>query len=112
MRSPLGQPIRRREDAALLTGRGRFVEDLNVPGTLFVAFARSPYARARIARIGTHTARAAAGVLAVITADDLAGVPDMPLNQRARGMVVPPNPVLARGTVNAVGIGVAAVIAT
>src|SRR5579859_1391185 len=111
MRSPLGQPIRRREDAALLTGRGRFVEDFNVPGTLYAAFARSPYAHARITRIDTHAAQAAAGVAAVITADDLAGVPDMPLNQRARGMFVPPNPVLARGTVNAVGIGLAAVIA-
>src|SRR6266446_6909497 len=111
MRSPLGQPIRRREDAALVTGRGRFVEDLNIPGTLYLSFARGPHAKARITRIDTAAARRSAGVVEVITAADLAGVPDMPLNQRVRGMHVPPNPVLARDTVNAVGIGVAAVVA-
>jgi carbon-monoxide dehydrogenase large subunit len=111
MTSPLGRPIRRREDAALLTGRGRFVDDLNVPGALYLAFARSPYAKARIANIDTTAARNLAGVHLVITADDLAGVPDMPLNQRARGMQVPPNPVLARDTVNAMGIAIAAVVA-
>src|SRR5712691_10050021 len=111
MRSPLGQPVRRREDAALVTGRGRFVEDLNVPGTLYLSFARGPHAKARITQLDTAAARRSAGVVEVITAADLAGVPDMPLNQRARGMQVPPNPVLARDTVNAVGIGVAAVVA-
>jgi carbon-monoxide dehydrogenase large subunit len=110
-RTPLGQPVRRREDAALVTGRGRFVDDLSVPGTAFIAFARSPYAKARIARIDLSAARALPGVLHVITADDLATVPDMPLNVRARGMQVPPNPVLARETVNAVGVALAAVVA-
>ena len=57
MRSPLGQPIRRREDAALVTGRGRFVEDLNIPGTLYLSFARGPHAKARITRIDTAAAR-------------------------------------------------------
>jgi carbon-monoxide dehydrogenase large subunit len=95
----------------LVTGRGRFVEDLNVPGTLYLSFARSPHAKARITRIDSEAARRSAGVVDVITAHDLAGVPDMPLNQRVRGMLVPPNPVLARETVNAVGIGVAAVVA-
>jgi carbon-monoxide dehydrogenase large subunit len=111
MPSPIGRPIRRREDAALLTGRGRYVEDLSVPGTLFIAFARSPYAKARITHIAASAARSSPHVACVITAEDLAGVPDMPLNQRARGMLVPPNPVLARDTVNAVGIAVAAVVA-
>src|SRR6266480_2021257 len=111
MTSPLGRPIRRREDASLLTGRGRFVDDLNVPGALYLAFARSLYAKARIVGIDTAAARSSASVNLVITADDLAGVPDMPLNQRARGMQVPPNPLLARETVNSVGIAIAAVVA-
>jgi carbon-monoxide dehydrogenase large subunit len=106
--SPLGKPIRRREDAALLTGRGRYVEDVVVPGMLYVAFVRSPYAKARISH--TDTSRVT-GALLVVTAADLSGVADMPLNQRVRGMQVPPNPVLARGTVNAVGMPVAAVVA-
>lgn len=109
--NPLGSPLRRREDAALLTGRGRFVDDLDVAGTAFVAFARSPYAKARIGRVDSARATSLQGVLAVVTADDLRALPDMPLNVRAPGMLVPPNPVLARDTVNAVGIGVAAVVA-
>jgi aerobic carbon-monoxide dehydrogenase large subunit len=111
MSSPLGTSVRRREDAALLTGRGRFVEDLNVPGTLYLAFARSPYAKARIGHIDLAAARSAPGVVQIVTAEHLTGMPDMPLNQRARGMQLPPNPVLARDTVNAVGVGVAAVLA-
>ncbi len=109
--SPLGQPIRRREDAALLTGRGRYVDDLRVPGSLFLALVRSPHAKARVRSLSTEAAQQAPGVALVITANDLIGVPDMPLNQRARGMLVPPNPVLARGTVNAVGVPIAAVVA-
>src|SRR6266516_1402428 len=62
MTSPLGRPIRRREDAALLTGCGRFVDDLNVPGAVYLAFARSPYAKARIVGIDTTAARNSAGV--------------------------------------------------
>jgi carbon-monoxide dehydrogenase large subunit len=107
----VGRPIRRREDAALLTGRGRFVDDLSLPGTLHLAFARSPYAHARIVHLDTQPARATGGVALVITAADLSGLPDMPLNQRARDMAVPPNPILAQDTVNAVGAPVAAVLA-
>ena len=103
--------MRRREDAALLTGRGRFVDDLNVPQTAFMAFARSPYAKAKILSIATEHAASQPGVLCVITSDDLSDVPDLPLNVRAKGMQVPPNPVLARGSVNAVGVAVAAVVA-
>src|SRR4051794_22200463 len=107
MASPLGKPVRRREDAALLKGLGHYVEDITLPGTRYIAFVRSPYAKARI--VNVHKEQAGAHL--VITADDLAHLPDMPLNQRARGMQVPPNPVLARGTANAVGIAVAAVVA-
>ncbi|HEV7665574.1 MAG TPA: xanthine dehydrogenase family protein molybdopterin-binding subunit [Chloroflexota bacterium] len=109
--SPLGKPVRRREDAALVTGRGRFVDDLTVPGTVYLALARSPYAKARILNIDTSAALASPDVLQVVTGADLSAVADMPLNVRARGMHVPPNPVLARDTVNAVGIAVAAVVA-
>lgn len=75
MPSPLGQSIRRREDAALLTGRGRYVEDLRVPGAACLAFVRSPYAKARLGRIDIEAARSAPGVIMVVTADDLRGLP-------------------------------------
>ncbi len=107
----LGRPIRRREDAALLTGRGHFVDDLSLPGMVYLQFARSPHAHARILRLDIAPALQLDGVMTVLTAQDLAHLPDMPLNQRARSMTVPPNPILARDTVNAVGAPVAAVVA-
>ncbi|MDQ3810046.1 MAG: xanthine dehydrogenase family protein molybdopterin-binding subunit [Chloroflexota bacterium] len=106
-----GQPIRRREDAALLTGRGRFVDDLTPPGLVHLAFHRSPHAHARICSIDVDAARGLPGVITVLTAQDVADLPDLPLNQRARDMLVPPNPLLARDTVNAVGVPVAAIAA-
>src|SRR5450432_2722685 len=67
-----GQSIERVEDAALLTGRGRFIDDLGVkPGTLHAAILRSPHAHARIVAIRTEAARDAPGVAAVLTAKDI-----------------------------------------
>lgn len=68
-----GQSVERVEDAALLTGCGRFIDDLGVkPGTLHAAVLRSPYAHARIAAIRVDTARKLAGVVAVLTGADVA----------------------------------------
>ena len=66
-----GARVARLEDPALLTGRGRFVDDFNFPGALHACFVRSPHAHARIRAIDTGAARAIAGVHAVLTADDL-----------------------------------------
>jgi 2-furoyl-CoA dehydrogenase large subunit len=67
-----GQSLKRVEDAALLTGRGRFIDDLPVPvGTLHAAILRSPHAHARILGIDTAAARAAPGVRAVLTGAEL-----------------------------------------
>src|ERR1700733_10320654 len=68
----VGQSILRVEDSALLTGRGRFVDDLGVrPGTLYAAMLRSPHAHAQIISISSDAARAADGVVAVLTGDDI-----------------------------------------
>ncbi|PTM42776.1 molybdopterin cofactor-binding domain-containing protein [Bosea sp. 124] len=68
-----GQSVERVEDAALLTGRGRFIDDLGVrPGTLHAAILRSPHAHAEILGIDIATAAAMPGVAAVITGRDLA----------------------------------------
>jgi aerobic carbon-monoxide dehydrogenase large subunit len=67
----IGAPISRVEDARLLTGRGRYVGDIELPGLLHVAFLRSPHAHARIARIDTSGARAAPGIVACVTHADL-----------------------------------------
>src|SRR5207245_11237646 len=66
-----GARVARLEDPALLTGRGRFVDDIKLPGLLHACFVRSPHAHARIRAIDTAAARAMSGVHAVLTADDL-----------------------------------------
>ncbi|MBA4222047.1 MAG: carbon monoxide dehydrogenase [Methylobacterium sp.] len=68
-----GQSVERVEDAALLTGRGRFIDDLGTrPGTLHAAILRSPHAHADILSIGTGAAAALPGVVAIVTGRDLA----------------------------------------
>jgi 2-furoyl-CoA dehydrogenase large subunit len=70
-----GQSVERVEDAALLTGRGRYFDDLGErPGTLHAAILRSPHAHARILRIGADAARALPGVAAVVTGADVTKV--------------------------------------
>src|SRR5690348_5284347 len=67
-----GQSVERVEDAALLTGRGRFIDDLPTrPGTLHAAILRSPHAHARLAAIRIDAARALPGVAAVLTGADV-----------------------------------------
>jgi carbon-monoxide dehydrogenase large subunit len=70
----IGQPIPRREDGRLLVGQGSFVDDLQIPGIVHAAMVRSPYAHARILSIETAAAKAYPGVLAVITAADIADI--------------------------------------
>ena len=69
----VGTSIKRREDAALLLGRGTFVENMTLPGTVFMALVRSPYPHARIKSVNLDAARSAKGVVAVFSGADLAG---------------------------------------
>jgi len=69
-----GQSLKRLEDPRLLTGQGAFLDDLTFPDMLYAAVLRSPHAHAAIRAIDTAAARHASGVVAVITAEDLAGV--------------------------------------
>ncbi len=71
----VGQSLERFEDAALLSGGGRYIDDLAIrPGTLHAAILRSPHAHAAIAAIDTAAARALPGVAAIITGADLAAI--------------------------------------
>jgi aerobic carbon-monoxide dehydrogenase large subunit len=126
----IGKPLRRKEDQRLLTGAGRFVDDLALPGQAYAVFVRSPHAHARIEAIETEAAAAAPGVLAVLTgsdyaADGLKGVNNAPNNadhldpsKPAFGPgTLPREPLplmlpLAQGRVRHVGEAVAMVIAT
>jgi carbon-monoxide dehydrogenase large subunit len=66
----IGRPVRRREDFRLLTGKGCYSDDYNLPGQTYAVMVRSPHAHARIRAIDTRGAAAAPGVLAVLTGRD------------------------------------------
>lgn len=67
----IGVPLKRREDKRLLTGHGRYVDDIVIPGALHACFVRSPHAHARIVSIDCAAALACPGVVAVYTGADL-----------------------------------------
>ena len=67
----IGEPLPRKEDRRLLTGQGRFLDDIEIPGALHAVFVRSPYAHARIRSIDTSAANQAPGVIAVVTGQAL-----------------------------------------
>ncbi len=66
----IGQPVRRKEDFRLVTGRGQYVDDIALANSAHAVLVRSPHAHARIVSIDTAAARAAPGVLAVLTGAD------------------------------------------
>lgn len=108
----IGQPVRRREDARLLCGRGRFVHTVRWPGMVELAVLRSPHAHARIRTLDLSRARCLPGVLAALAAADLPQMEHpLPLpapHPALRGQM--PRP-LARDVVRYVGEPVAIVVA-
>jgi len=68
----VGTSVKRKEDASLLRGQATFVDNLTLPGTVFMAVVRSPYPHARIARVELSAARSADGVVAAFSGADLA----------------------------------------
>jgi carbon-monoxide dehydrogenase large subunit len=77
-----GQPVRRTEDSRLLTGGGRYSDDVNLPGQAYACFVRSPHAHAKVGRIETTAALATPGVIAVLTGRDAAADGVGPLTHR------------------------------
>jgi CO/xanthine dehydrogenase Mo-binding subunit len=85
----VGRSLRRREDLKFLAGRGRYVDDIALPGMLYLAILRSPHAHARITRIDLSAARAAAGVRLALAGADLCGkIGDIKPNWVIPGTVV------------------------
>jgi aerobic carbon-monoxide dehydrogenase large subunit len=68
----MGHSIKRKEDPRFIRGKGTYVDDVQLPGMLYLDIVRSPHAHARIVRIDSTKALAVPGVLAVITGQDLA----------------------------------------
>src|SRR5215831_17216170 len=107
----IGAAIRRVEDAPLITGKGCYTEDIQLPGMLHLSFLRSPYPHAKIISIDTTAAKTLAGVFTVVTGNDLGEQLHVPAFPMVPGMKIPPHPLLARGAVHAAGAPVAAVVA-
>ena len=118
MQFGIGQPVKRQEDPILVRGEGRYTDDVSLPGQLFAAFVRSPYAHGLIKAIDTDTAKAMPGVVAVYTGADLAPMNYGPLkcvmgfsNRDGSPMTKPLRKALATDKVRFVGDPVAVVIA-
>ncbi|MBI4593838.1 MAG: xanthine dehydrogenase family protein molybdopterin-binding subunit, partial [Candidatus Rokubacteria bacterium] len=107
----VGAPMRRVEDRPLLTGRGRYTDDITLPGTVFTYFVRSPHAHARIERLDVTAARRAPGVVEIVTGADVRHLGAPSVNAFFAGTKVGPHPILADGVVRAVGEPVVAIAA-
>ena len=113
----IGQPVPRLEDPRFITGRGHFVDDINLPRQLYGVVVMSPHAHARIKSINTAAAKAAPGVLAVLTGADVTAdklgslVPVMPEDMGGPKGFRTLRPILSSGRVRAVGDRVAFVVA-
>jgi carbon-monoxide dehydrogenase large subunit len=114
----IGQSVLRREDPRLLTGRGRFFDDLKLADQLYAAIVRSPHAHADIRGIDASAALAQPGVRAVLTgedykADGLGSLPSMAIYKKRDGgpMYLPHRPAIAVGRAMHVGYPVAVVVA-
>src|SRR4029434_10553634 len=107
-----GARVRRREDARLVTGHGRYVADVALPGLLHVAVHRSPHAHARIVRVDSTEARRRAGVVRVLVPADVAALGRLPLLVPHASLVAPACPeILPQEIVSYAGQAVALVIA-
>jgi carbon-monoxide dehydrogenase large subunit len=116
--SELGAPVRRVEDQRLLTGKGHYADDMALPNTAFAHVVRSPHAHARIVGLDTSAALAAAGVLAVLTGEDVTtdGVGNLACNSFPKlppgsQSYCPTQPILVSDRVRHVGDRVALVVA-
>ena len=115
--SYIGQPLKRFEDAPLVTGQGSFIGDITLPNMLHAAVFRSDYPHAVIRSVDLSAAHDLPGVVAVLTAADIEGVlQDLPSRPMAGERMVeemnpPSHPLLARGKVCYTGQAVALVVA-
>ena len=114
----IGQPVRRKEDVRLLTGKGRYTDDVHFDGQLWAAFVRSPHAHAEIRSIDISGALAAEGVAAVLTGDDLTAggvkpiATEMPFRDRAGNPIyMPTRPIMPTQRARYAGEPVALVLA-
>jgi aerobic carbon-monoxide dehydrogenase large subunit len=116
MKFGIGQSVRRTEDLRLVTGHGQYTDDLRFESQAFAAFLRSPHAHAKLRSVDATAAKAAPGVVAVLTYDDIAFAGTMPCHAPvpSRDGSPPkasPIPVLAKDKVTFIGQAIAMVVA-
>ncbi len=111
----IGRSMKRKEDPRMITGRGHYTEDINLPGMLHAVVVRSPEAHATITSIDTAAAKEHAGVVAVLTGEDMAEdfAGPIPMVWAPPGVDIntPENWPLRRGEVKHVGDPVVVVVA-
>ena len=116
MTTHVGTPMKRKEDPRMITGRGSYTEDINLPGMLHLVVVRSPEAHATITSIDVSAAKERTGVVAVLTGEDMAGdfAGPLPMVWAPPGVEIktPEHWPLKRGEVKHVGDPVAVVVAT
>lgn len=116
----VGQSVRRVEDERLITGRGRYADDVSLPGQAYAFMVRSPHAHAVITNVDASDALAAPGVVAVFTGEDIAAAglgnldsPAVAMFKQKDGspLKVTPRPLIARERVRFAGDTVAMIVA-
>jgi carbon-monoxide dehydrogenase large subunit len=108
----IGEAVLRKEDAEFITGQGRYVDDLVLPGMLHATFVRSPFGHAVVNGIDTSAAEGMPGVVKIITAENLGLSGGVPCGSNPTGTTRQPrHPLLAEGRVRYHGEPVAMVIA-
>src|SRR5689334_6535474 len=118
MKFGIGQSVRRTEDQRLITGTGRYTDDISLPRQTYAYFLRSPHAHAKLISINTEAARGVPGVVGIATGEDLkkAGLGPVPCmvplkNRDGSDMPMPERTAIATGRVRFVGDIVAMVVA-
>jgi carbon-monoxide dehydrogenase large subunit len=118
MKFGIGQSVRRTEDQRLITGTGRYTDDISLPRQTHAYFLRSPHAHARLARVDPAAALRAPGIVGILTGADLqkAGIGPIPCmvplrNRDGSEMPIPERPAIATDRVRFVGDIVALVVA-
>ena len=112
----IGASVRRKEDLRFVRGAGKYTDDMNLESQAYAYIVRSPHAHASIRSIDTSAAKAADGVIAVYTSEDMAAVGGIPCGWQLHSkdgnpMHEPKHPVLAEGKVRHIGDQVAVVVA-
>jgi aerobic carbon-monoxide dehydrogenase large subunit len=114
----IGDPLKRKEDYRFLTGAGQYTDDISMANQSHCVFVRSPHAHATINKIDLSKAKAAPGVIGLLTGDDVIadkinGLPCGWLITSVNGQAMkePPHPILAQGKVRHVGDAVVMVVA-